>query len=60
MKYENSDLMRVWAELEKGTGYGFSNLIRICDAVIDGATYSPYVKAEFVSRKASAHFDLSP
>ncbi len=55
MNYESADFMRAWANMERHSGYGYDNLLKICDAVITGKTYKPAMKAEFWGRKGWAY-----
>lgn len=57
--YDDANMMREWANMERDSGIGAAYLSEICDAVIENHRYSPRVRAEFTARKGSNIFYMA-
>jgi len=51
--FDDANMMREWANMERDSGIGATYLTEICDSVLNNPRFSSGVKAEFMARKAS-------
>lgn len=56
MNYRDIFMMRCWYAMETASGYGITEGIRLCRAMIDGAGVSPRYKSEFWSKLGRSYF----
>lgn len=56
MRYEDIQGMRDWFHMERASGFGSDTAEAVCQAVIQGKTYSKLEKAEFTVKRATILF----